>query len=101
MSNTFSNGLTSYQTELLVMLAEEAGEIVQAVTKILRHGYMSKNPDSLTGNTNRTELENELCDFLAVLDLIEDDHQVVIAGDDVMLSSKRKLKWMHHTKESE
>ena len=60
------NGLTNAQSERLAMLAEEAGEIVQAVGKILRHGYTSKHPAYLDGLNNRQMLEEELRDLLAV-----------------------------------
>ena len=33
------NQLTPAETERLAILAEECGEVIQAVGKILRHGY--------------------------------------------------------------
>src|SRR5579872_899269 len=36
--------LTPAQIERLALLAEECGEVMQAVSKILRHGYESRNP---------------------------------------------------------
>lgn len=69
----FSSRLTNAEEERLVLLAEESGEIVQAVMKILRHGYASRGPAPLDqrsgtadpnaprlGITNRSQLEHEL-----------------------------------------
>lgn len=65
MSN-FSNGLSPAEAERLAMLAEEAGEIVQVVGKILRHGFESRHPNG--GPTNRETLARECGDFCGVLD---------------------------------
>ncbi len=68
------NGLTPAEAERLAILAEEAGEIVQAVGKILRHGYQSYHPDftayapgSFQRPFNRQALERELGDLSAVV----------------------------------
>ena len=45
----------------------EAGEIVQAIGKVLRHGWDSCHPKG--GETNRETLERELGDLRAVQDL--------------------------------
>ena len=59
----FSTKLTKAQAERLICLAEELSEAVQAVTKILRHGYDSYDPRQGYGSpTNRTHLEKELGD---------------------------------------
>lgn len=57
------NQLTPAEAERLAVLAEEMGEAIQAIGKILRHGYESENPDEWrdTGN-NRCHLEKELGD---------------------------------------
>lgn len=64
------NGLTPAQAERLAILAEEAGEIVQAVGKILRHGYESYNPDGDIRVSNRESLERELGDLSAAAQLM-------------------------------
>lgn len=58
-------GLTEPEVELLTMIAEEAAEVVQAVTKTLRHGLESRHPDG--GPTNREALSGELADLGALL----------------------------------
>lgn len=55
------NELTPAETERLAILAEEMGETIQVIGKILRHGYDSRNPlEGKTGWTNRANLEKEL-----------------------------------------
>lgn len=53
------NGLSPAQTERLVILQEELAESIQAVSKIMRHGYESTNQGKLP-LTNRLHLEEEL-----------------------------------------
>lgn len=54
------NRLTPAEAERLALLSEEMGEAIQAIGKILRHGYESKHPEG--GPTNRETLEQELGD---------------------------------------
>ena len=54
------NQLSDAESERLYLLAEEAAEVIQAIGKILRHGYESTHPDG--GHTNRYLLEKELGD---------------------------------------
>lgn len=65
MSDHF-NQLTPAEAERLAMLAEECGEVIQVVGKILRHGYASCHPANLTV-TNKELLVKELQDVNAVL----------------------------------
>jgi NTP pyrophosphatase (non-canonical NTP hydrolase) len=60
MQTSNFNGLSPAEAERLAVLAEELGESVQAIGKILRHGYESRHP--LGGPTNRQALEKELGD---------------------------------------
>ena len=56
------NQLTPAEAERLALLAEELGEATQAIGKILRHGYESRNPYQMSGPTNREALEKEMAD---------------------------------------
>jgi len=58
--------LTAGQAERLAMLAEECGEVIQIIGKILRHGYAGHHPDDPT-TTNLHLLVKELRDVNAVL----------------------------------
>lgn len=56
IKHQFRTGLSDAQRERLAWLAEECGEVIQAVGKILRHGY----GDESTMYNNRADLEKEL-----------------------------------------
>jgi len=99
MSNASFNDLTSAEIERLALLAEECGECVQAITKILRHGYRSSNPTlppALRVN-NRTSLIRECGDVLAAIELMAKArdfhfHEVIDARDDKL---RRVSKFLH------
>lgn len=98
MTDNF-NALTPAETERLAMLAEEAGEIVQMVGKILRHGYESFHPEDKEQVSNRVLLRNEIKDLVGVV------HGMVILNDlspltfyDADYAWERKLKYSHHQK---
>lgn len=59
---THFNQLTPAQAEVLALLAEEAGELIQAIGKILRHGLESTHPANPGGPTNADALVRELGD---------------------------------------
>lgn len=61
------NGLTDAEAERLGILAEECAEVIQAVGKILRHGYETGHPTKPEGLTNRQQLELELGDVGFIL----------------------------------
>lgn len=88
------NGLRPDEAERLAMLAEEAGEIVQAVGKILRHGYESYHPEN-TNLTNRDLLAMEITDLLAVVEMMDSDFNVG-SGRDLDLAIRQKRKFAHH-----
>ena len=93
------NGLTPAETERLAMLSEEAGEIVQMVGKIIRHGYESYHPDDPIKKQNRWLLQDEINDLVGVV------YGMQAAGDLSLMtmdsrhqdnSWQRKLKYSHH-----
>jgi hypothetical protein len=89
-------GLTAAEVERLAVLAEECGEVAQAVGKVLRHGWRSASP--FGGPINRVSLESEMGHVRAAIDLMVD------AGDvrhgDIAAWRRRKLaslgQWLHH-----
>jgi hypothetical protein len=94
-----TTGLTHAQRERLEMLAEEAAEIVQACTKILRHGYGSFHPDN-PADLNRYILLKELTDLWAVYERMALHHD--LPSIDFLSSGKvwaNKMKWTHHQPE--
>lgn len=91
------NGLTPAEAERIAMLMEEAGEIVQACGKILRHGYESHHPDG--GQTNRDELIHELIDLSAVafgMTLYGDIELPPVLEEQLHAAWGRKLRYTHH-----
>jgi NTP pyrophosphatase (non-canonical NTP hydrolase) len=97
---TFSNQLSCAEIERLALLAEEMGEALHAIGKILRHGYESVDPTIPADKqiSNRMMLERELGDVRAaiiMLCLSEDVSKMLIhACADKKLESVRK--WLHH-----
>jgi len=90
------NGLTSAEAERLFLLSEECGEVIQAIGKILRHGYESRHPNG--GPTNREQLEKEIGDVRAAVTMLaqaEDLSRYIMAA-----SKEEKLKsvtkYLHH-----
>lgn len=60
------NNLTEAQIERIAKLAEEAAEVVQACTKILRFGFVSAHP-ACPDTNNRERLAEELGDLRAAV----------------------------------
>lgn len=88
--------LAPAEAERLEMLAEEAGEIVQACMKALRHGLEDVNPDE--GVTNRVHLMREIGDLCEVKRLMvkEGDVNDAIVADFAERKQDRMRKWTHH-----
>lgn len=59
------NELSPAEAERLALLAEEMGEAIQAIGKILRHGYESTHPNG--GPSNREALTREIGDVYATV----------------------------------
>jgi NTP pyrophosphatase (non-canonical NTP hydrolase) len=99
MTSDNFNKLTPAESERLAMLAEEAGEIVQMVGKILRHGYESYHPDDPNMTSNRTHLMNELNDLNGVIFGMckyEDLDVKHFSLANAVSAWDRKIKWSHH-----
>lgn len=79
--------LTNAERELLQTLAEEAAEVVQRCTKMLRFGKR-RNPYS--GKQNSETLEDEIGDVLAFTEMC--DRYDLIAYENVIKARDRKLE---------
>ena len=88
MSEHF-NKLTPAENERLAILAEECAEVIQCVTKIMRHGYSSFNPSNVDAGNNREQLEKELGHLDNILDMM-------LAGKD--FNHKSIIKHREHKK---
>lgn len=58
---------------LLTVLGEEAGEIVQSMSKIKRFGPDSISPEGDKNKTNRDQLIHEINDLVAVTEMLEEN----------------------------
>lgn len=99
MSDKPFNGLTPAQAERLAMLAEECGEVIQIVGKILRHGLDSHNPNApQPSDTNRVLLRRELIDIIAVGTMLtrNGDMDAMDDAGEFAAAISRKLKYSHH-----
>jgi NTP pyrophosphatase (non-canonical NTP hydrolase) len=92
------NQLTPAETERLSLLAEEMGEVIQVIGKILRHGYESSNPLKENSQINRRILEKEIGDVELIIYMMAEAHD--IDRNDVdrarIEKSKKIGKWLHH-----
>lgn len=98
MSIEFDNGLSPEQRERMALYVEEAGESLQVLGKINRHGLESKNPLKQDAITNKKALAKEIADVRIAIDLL------TIAGDiseyDILDFQTQKLnkikEWLHY-----
>lgn len=86
-------GLAPAEIERLAILAEECGEIVQAVGKVLRFGWQSQSPYG--GKTNRVQLEKEIGNLRAIVTLMLDAKDVRLGDVQSWQRAKRSAyeKW--------
>lgn len=92
------NRLSPAQAERLAIVAEECGEVVQAISKILRHGYGSVHPNEVDGPNNRERLERELGDLRAVVQMMIDagDVEALAVQQYAIGKSSRIRPYLHH-----
>lgn len=93
------NELAPAEAELLALLAEECGECIQAIAKVLRHGYYSANPLLESGPQNYASLEKEMGDVRAAMILLCNSDSPVTKKA-VHFNAEIKLenvgRWLHH-----
>lgn len=92
------------ESELLALLSEECGEVVQVIGKCLRHGPLNFHPDDADQTSNRAILAKELGDVFAAVDLLsfcDETRGAVVdrASIEIWRASKlaRVGRWLHHT----
>ena len=91
------NKLTPSQAERLALLLEECGEAVQAVGKILRHGYGSCHPDITTCN-NKEDLEKEIGHIKCAMGFLYENGDIQEERvDEYWLKKQFEIrKYLHH-----
>ncbi len=89
-------GLSAAEIERLALLAEECGEVVKAVCKVLRHGYRSESP--FGGPINRVALEREIGNVRAAIDVMIEVGDVRRGDIAHWRQCKRASvgQWLHH-----
>lgn len=97
MSN-FDNGLIESEVERLAILAEECGEVVQSVGKVLRHGYASHNPLASSPINNRGLLAKEIGDLRWIISLMLSEGDVAegVVIQHERLKGERAKPFLHH-----
>ena len=77
------------EREILLILQEESAEVIQAVSKVFRFGWDSE----WDGQTNREHLEEEVGDFLAMIQIMVDTGTInTFAIDTAKRNKIEKLK---------
>ena len=91
------NRLTPAQAERLALLAEECGEVIQMVGKVLRHGYASHHPNDPI-SSNRMLLGDEVGHVLAVVEMMCEAGDIAKGAVGFAATQKRERvgRWLHH-----
>lgn len=90
------NKLSASQCELLDLLQEECAEVIQAISKIKRHGYYSFHPNG--GESNKQSLEREIGDVYAAIQLLVDKEEIDNSKclERKMIKLDSVFKYLHH-----
>lgn len=89
--------LSPAEQERLALLIEECGEVIQAATKIMRHGWYSTNPLVENGPTNKDNLEKELGHLELAIFLVTNND---VLDESVIARARSKKeremhRWLH------
>jgi NTP pyrophosphatase (non-canonical NTP hydrolase) len=89
--------MNSVESEIMDIAQEECAEVIQAISKVRRFGWLSKHPSSQ--QTNRQHLEEEIGDLMCMVDLMREQGMIdwaeVIEHSD---NKREKLKkWSNIT----
>jgi NTP pyrophosphatase (non-canonical NTP hydrolase) len=79
--------ISNKTTEALIILQEECAEVIQAASKVYRFGIDNAHK---SGVTQRANLEMEIGDMLALVDILID--QDVINVDNVNIAKANKIE---------
>lgn len=95
-----SQPLTKAEAERLAFLAEECAEVVQAVAKVLRHGWVAVDysVDPSRRYDNRWALTQELGDLVAAMRLLCRARDIEKADAEVRAELKLREagRYLHH-----
>jgi NTP pyrophosphatase (non-canonical NTP hydrolase) len=92
--------LSDAEIERLAKLAEECGEVVQVIGKILIHGWDSYHPRDPEKITNRAHLEEEIGNIGCIVALMSDETRGDLSFANIEKSAIEKRqtigKYLHH-----
>lgn len=74
--------------EIMSITQEECAECIQAISKIFRFGFNGQHPDKMI--TNRRQLEDEIGDLLAMVDLMQENG--IISADVISEAKLKKIE---------
>ena len=80
------------RAEILVLVIEEAGELIQACTKALRFGWEHSWPDYQDGMPNAKAILLELGQLLACIDLLDLPENLCDFIEEEAEKKKKKLE---------
>jgi len=94
------NNLSEAELERLALLNEEAAEVQQIISKIIRHGYSSYHPNDHDRISNRKLLEKELGDLAVAIHLMIDSKDISESRIEAFSIQKKESanKYLHHNK---
>lgn len=75
--------------ELLILLVEECGEVIQAATKCLRFGWDRNQPDY---GVNHAVLAKEVGDLCGVIDALPLDVSIIHLFQDMKIAKAERVK---------
>jgi len=85
---------------LLVLLMEEASEVIKATSKALRFGLLDSYPDYADGKPNWRVIREELHDLVGVVEMLNDDVCDLLPFDRDLIEAKKckVLKFIKHAR---
>lgn len=86
--------LAKLQTGMLIHLIEEACEVGQAATKMLRYGPYSHNPDAPEKGNNLQQLAREVGNLFMVIDSLNLPESEMQIGMQQKIDNVKKYGWM-------
>ncbi len=92
------NQLSPAEAERLAILSEEMGEAIQAIGKILRHGYEAFSPFDPEKTPNRVALQKEIGDVKYAIETMTKCGDLDINDIEIHQNNKRGkiLPYLHH-----
>lgn len=90
--------LTMGERELLIILIEECGEVIQAATKILRHGPYSRSPLRPDSPCNKEHLGEEIGQLDYLIEKVQSAGLIFQEDRRLGVSSKEDnfKRWTHY-----